>query len=86
MKVWVSKYALTEGIEEFGDAELGPTGAYVRVGPPTYGTRRVEYFGRDAHETREAAVADAERRRVAKIASLKRQIARLEALRFEVQS
>lgn len=81
MKVWVSERALTRrGIYE-ADVHGRAESPYVW---PIGGGRGFK-VGRDAHETREAAVADAERRRVAKIASLKRQIARLEALTWEEQ-
>jgi hypothetical protein len=79
MKVWVSRKALTDGLLA-ADAGEGvyPNPRYVQV------NGLAMELGRDAHETREAAVADAERRRVAKIASLRKQIARLEALTWEV--
>lgn len=46
---------------------------------------RGNYFkwGRSIHLTREAAVADAEKRRAAKIASLEKQIKAARAVRFE---
>jgi len=80
MKVWVSKYALTDGIEE-ADAKPYTNAGYVNAGAA--GRHYALKLGEDAHETREAAVADAEKRRTARIASLRRQIARLEKLSFE---
>ena len=48
-----------------------------------FGWRRGFKWGRDIHITREAAVADAEKRRAAKIASLEKQIKAARAVRFE---
>jgi len=82
MKVWVSKYALTkltDGVYET-EAVIAERTKYVYEQP---GLRFVSKLGFGAHETREAAVADAEKRRTARIASLRRQIARLEKLSFE---
>ncbi len=75
MKVFNTKYALTRGIIE-GRAKatsvpgmiLNENGGYLHEG---------EWF-----LTREEAEANAEHRRAKKIASLKKQIAKLEALSF----
>ena len=83
MKVFISKWALTGGIEEAG-------GIIVR------GSSGTEYFkqarggaaaplltvGKDVHATREAAVKAAEFLRERKLASLRRQIAKIESLDF----
>lgn len=79
--VWVTKYALSEGkITEVEVQER--TDRYVRVEAPTHPNGWQLLFGRDWHDTREAAVDDAERRRITKVVSLRKQIAKLEALRF----
>lgn len=77
---WVTKYALTKGIQEVEArlSEVAPTmilvGDYTR---PTY------FHGTEWHRDRASAVAKAEDMRRKKIASLKAQIKRLEGLKFE---
>lgn len=83
MHVWITKYALTTGITE-ADAEIcssSTEGRMIEVPSKLcYGS----YFHRpDWHETREAAVNRAEVMRQKKLASLKKQISRLEALSFD---
>ena len=39
-------------------------------------------MGKDAHDTREGAIRAAEEQRIKKIAALKKQIAKLESMRF----
>jgi hypothetical protein len=81
MKVWVTKYALTQGITEH------------EVDPPKMGsdividksTRFWQFFhgeGKQWHRTRESAVTRAQATKRQKITSLKTQIKRLEALEF----
>ncbi|MFO0449690.1 MAG: hypothetical protein ACK52I_13715 [Pseudomonadota bacterium] len=83
MKIWNSKYALTEGLIEQEGEEYGEVGSsIVRVGS----LPRQEYLhgeGKQWHRTRESALARAEVMRKVKIASVRRQLARLEALRFD---
>lgn len=79
MKILETKYALTNGIIERDVEDCG--GGMVKV----LGT--IQYYlhgeGRDCHRTREGAVARAEKMRKDKIARLRKQIERLEKLRFE---
>lgn len=77
IKVYVSKYALSDGIAE------------VEVWDNRDGwvVKRAQYsvmykLGRDAHLTREDAVKDAMKRRDKRVASLKAQITKLEAASF----
>lgn len=78
--VWVTKYALTAGVKERPLISEGGGYAYVRLpAGPSFGVQCTE---KEWHPTREAALARAEEMRAAKIASLKRQIERLEALTF----
>ena len=79
MKVWISKYALTDGIKEFGNLEL-----YISPDNLRYARSDMHFFrlGKDAHETHEAAIAAAESMRKRKIASVRKQLQRLEALSF----
>lgn len=77
MKIWNSKYALTEGLTEHDGEEVGD--GMAKVGPLYY----LHGEGKEWHRTRESAVARAEVMREAKIASLKKAISRLEKLRFD---
>jgi hypothetical protein len=84
MKVWITKYALTVGITE-EDAErcdtrpgmIKLTAEKHKWQPYVYGE------GVDWHTTRESAVKRAEQMRQKKIASLRKHLAKLEAMRFE---
>ncbi len=83
MKVWITKYALTEGIEAI-DGEIASDiseNMFVQSGR----TGRI-YHGKEWHSTEESAIKRAEEMRIAKIASLKKQIARLEELEFKASS
>lgn len=77
---YLSKYALgRKGKIEAADCEVSGDGRYVRQG---YGYL---LLGRDAHITPEAATAAAEAARLKKIASLKKQLAALEKMKFSVE-
>ena len=80
MKIWNSKYALTEGLLEQDGEEVGDS--IVRIGMQM-STQYLHGEGKEWHRTREAAVARAEAMRKAKIASLRKQLARLEAMSFD---
>ena len=83
---WVTKYALTTGVEELS-AEVpkseysNPDGKMIKVMNTKYS---IYYHGKDWHRTPEAALARAEEMRIAKLASLRKKIAKLEAMKFEV--
>lgn len=77
---YITKYALTEGILVVEVQES------VRAAPGTVlDTRpyRDAYSGDEWHRTREAAIAQAEKMRAKRLASLEKQIAKLKALDFE---
>ena len=78
MKIWITKYALSGGISEH-EAEIRGSSAY--PGKP-FASYVGFTIGTDAHVTKEAAVAAAEKMRVKKIASVKKQLVKLENLRF----
>lgn len=78
MKAFITKYSLTSGIEEV-DAELCEGGRMISISNRQYS--QYEHIP-NWHRTREAAVAKAETMRVAKIASLRKSIAKLEKLSF----
>ena len=87
MKVFISKWALTGGIQE---AE----GVIVRGSSGTEYFKRAHWgaaaplftVGKDVHKTREAAVDAAEFLRARKLASLRRQIAKIELLDFNEEA
>ncbi len=81
---FMTNYALTKGIKPMKcvdeySAEMGSGRHYVKLAG--IGLYWFE-VGKDAHETEAAAKAAAESMRLKKIASLKKQIAKLEAMKF----
>lgn len=80
MKAWITKYALTTGIFEI-TAEITEDGAAydMHTSIPTF----FHGEGREWHRTKESAIAKAEEMRKKKIASLKKQIEKLEGMKFE---
>ena len=79
MKVWITKYALTSGITEH-NAELCDGDELMK-----YGTMQYAYGdGKEWHRSYKSALIRAEEMRIKKIASLKKSIAMLEAMSFEV--
>lgn len=82
MRVWITKYALTSGIEQkevdhssYGDSTVRGMGGR---GPIFY--RRGEW-----HESLDSAQRKAEQMREKRIAALEKQLAKLRALAFDVQ-
>lgn len=74
---WVTKYALTTGIERVeGEVNHGISSSMFSYGPMSGA------HGNDWHRTPEAALARAEEMRTAKIASLKKSVAKIEKLKF----
>jgi hypothetical protein len=81
MKIWISKYALSGGITEHECSPPNDGSDYVHPGKP-FATYVSFKLGRDAHTTREDAVKAADAARIKKIASMRKQIAKLEKLTF----
>lgn len=83
MKVWITKYALTQGIDEV-EAEICDSNM-IKV--KARGTGCIdEYYhgkGKEWHLDRESAVKKAEEMKLKKIASLEKQIKKLKELKFE---
>lgn len=79
MKVFISKYALSSGITEH-EAEMRGNRAY--PGAPFASFSGFD-LGKDAHETLEGAIAAADASRLKKIASVKKQLAKLERMTFK---
>ena len=76
MRIWITKYALTDGILEQEGEKLDDS--TVRVG-----LLYLHREGVDWHTSRESAIARAEVMRKKKIESLRKQIAKLEVLKFD---
>lgn len=81
MKVWITKYALTAGIMEV-DAEFCKSMSTMVSYRPEGASYDQYAHGDDWHTDLDSAKAKAEQMRQAKIASLKKQIAKLEKLEF----
>ena len=78
MKVWITKYALTEGITQL-EAEPTSFPAMIKISAHEY----CHGEGKEWHRTEADAIACAEIMRLAKIASLEKQIAKYRAMTFE---
>lgn len=78
-RMYLIKYALTEERIDEAKVRISGSGMYVA----REGGYALFKIGRDAFADRAEAVAAAETKRLKKIASLKKQLAKLEALRFE---
>jgi hypothetical protein len=76
MKAYITKFALTKGIIEINDPEFYEN--YIVIGRLDPMISPVDWF-----KNRQEAIQRAEEMRVNKIASLKRQIAKLESMKFE---
>ena len=80
MKVWITKYALTDGIIEAKGEQDKLTYGFV----VTDGVFRNEWFNsKDCFTSRTSAIKKAEEMRQDKIKSLQKKIKELEELRFE---
>lgn len=77
MKIFFTKYALSSGISEIEVEKVRDDGTFIY--DRFFSSGRI---GRDGFYTRDEAVQNAEERRVAKIASLERQIAKLKKIQF----
>lgn len=79
MKVWITKYALSDGIKEL---EVEQSDGFPDI---VCGKSLNDYYhgeGKDWHRTYESATVRANEMRQKKIASLKKQIEKLEKMRF----
>ena len=87
MKMFISKWALTDGIEEAdGIMVRGLSGAEYFKQARGGAAAPLLTVGKDVHKTREAAVKAAEFLRARKLASLRRQIAKIEELDFSKEA
>lgn len=80
MKAWITKYALTKGILERSIRSFdGETAEDI-----TGGHLRAKYYRKgEWHESKISAIEKAEEMRKKKIASLKKQIEKLEKMKFD---
>ena len=81
-KAWVTRYALTDGVLT-GEAEVSEQSPdMIRF---FWGNPEGMFYvhGNDWHRAEEAAIKRAEEMRTRKIASLRKQITKLEAMTFE---
>lgn len=77
-KVWITKYALTQGITEATDVRVCSD-----VNENMIDAGRSRYFHKpDWHETREAAVERAEKMRLARIKAHERAVEKLREVKF----
>lgn len=79
MRVWISKYALTYGVQEI-DATISER--FPDMIKETNNGLSI-YHGTEWHLTKEEAIKKAEEMRTKRIESLKNEIAKLEKLRFD---
>lgn len=80
--IWISKYALTQGVYPVEASEIHKSETMAVV-PPVGDLGLTQYFhGKHWHLTQANANAEAQRMRTRKVASLKKQLERLQALRF----
>ena len=78
MKMWISRYALSDGIKEVEAEQPAIGDRYAKIN----GQFTIYEIGKDIHDTLEAAKEEAEKMRRRKIASLKKQLGNLEDMRF----
>ena len=82
---WVTRYALTTGIQKVSGTVCHETSSTMLCySDPANGSKKFVH-GNDWHRTPKAALARAEKMRKAKIASLKKSIAKLEATMFMIE-
>ncbi len=77
MKVWISKLAIAKGV--FQCETVSEHGGKVRL-PEGY---FLYIPGKHMHKTKAEAIAKAEEMRIKRIASLKKQIEKLESMKFD---
>lgn len=83
MKVWITKYALTQGVFCVEGRPV-ETGTDMLAYGPRNASRYVHKEGRDWHRTLEAAMTRAEQLRQTRIAALTRQLAQVTKMKIRV--
>ncbi|MGD9729713.1 MAG: hypothetical protein AB7V39_25510 [Nitrospiraceae bacterium] len=83
---WVTKYALTSGIQKVGGTVRQTNSNMLVYQAKTSSVMHYSHaWGNEWHRTPEAALARAEEMRKNKIASLKKSLAKLEAMMFMIE-
>ena len=83
IQAWVTKYAITSGIEKAsGEVDKREPRAFIKRGDK-FSSMNVVFWVNEWHKTEAEAITRAKEMRDKKIASLKKQIAKLEAMKFE---
>jgi hypothetical protein len=85
VKVWITKYALSQGIYST-DAEICTDISDKMISVKEKGSYYDQCFHKpDWYETMKEALEQAEKMKQRKIASLKKQVKKLESLKFEIK-
>lgn len=79
MKIYVTKYALTKGIQEMEAESVDENRAIVKI----YGNLAQYFHNKEYHLSKEAAVEQADLMLKNRISSLEKQIAKLKKLNFK---
>lgn len=82
MKVWISKYALTQGIYEV-EGEIAESYSKMFCVPKSGKTFAMYFHKPDWYETKAEAIVRAEQMRANKLKALDKQIAKIKAMRFD---
>ncbi len=82
MKVWIIKYALTQGIIEAEAEEIDER--FIRVPNKNYCDSYYHGEGKDWCKTKESAIQKAEEKRKKEIIRLKKKIEKLENMKFKI--
>jgi hypothetical protein len=82
VKVWISKYALSDGLYEIEAERSDFAPSMVTTRKPGHVAQSFHVEGREWHLTRESAAERAEVMKAARIASLHKQIKKLERMSF----
>lgn len=83
--VWITKYALTQGILVYHNVDLNEDGTMVSVNRLGHMSLCFHIEGRDWHRTEVAAFARCFKIRDARVKSLEKELDKLEDIRFEVK-
>lgn len=86
MKVFITKYALTNGIHEIDDAKHCTNISVNMIAHKNSAGHTQCFHKPDWHETLHEAFTRAEAMRVSRLVSLRKSVAKLEKLTFVVQS
>jgi len=79
MKVWITKYAFTTGIYE-AEARLCDNGSETMIEVKTNGLLTQYFHGKDWHKDKASALVRLAEMKEKKIASLKKQIKKIESM------